>query len=148
MLGLYQTGKDSVEFNFGLQQDVNWFIFRKIGVSGYQANYKDRDGEYVRGIVFNTELERISLLFFSGRDVNSIRTYSECTNFKLNDNMDIYTSLVYQEEKWQSAEIGIIKVLSERISVVEVDYLLGIAYNYSEIMPSSINFYLQVWLDK
>ncbi len=148
MFGLYQTNKNSVEFNFGIQQNINWSIFQKFGISGYHSNRENESGKYVNGIVFNAELKGLSLMFFSGRDVDSVRTYSGFTYLALADNAGIYTCLVHKQEQWQKAEIGIFKILSERVSGVEVEYLLGMGYSYSETQKSSINFYLQVWLDK
>lgn len=148
MFGLYQTGKNSVEFNFGIQQDVNWSIFKKVGISGYRGNQENQDGKYVNGIVLNAELERLSLLFFSGRDADSVKTYSGFVHFALTDKAGIYTHLVHRQEKWQTAEVGIFKILSEKISGIEVEYLLGMGYKYSQTQKSSINFYLQVWWDK
>lgn len=147
MLGLYRTDKDLVEFNFGIQQDINWSIFQKIGISGYRS-CKNKDGKCVSGVVLNAELEKLSLMFFSGRDANSVRTYSGFVYFGLTDNAGIYTCLVHQQEKWQKAEVGIFKLLSEKISGIKVEYLLGTGYSYSETESSSINFYLQVWWDK
>lgn len=148
MFGLYKTNKDSVEFNLGIQQEINWSIFKKVGISGYHSNQRNKDGDHVNGIVLNAELKRLSLMFFSGRDVNSIRTYSGFAYFALTDKAGIYTQFVHQQEKWQIAEIGIFKILSEKICGIETEYLLGMGYVYSEIRASSINFYLQVWLDK
>jgi len=148
MLGLYQTRKGSVEFNFGFQQNINWSIFQKIGISGYHSSRKNEGGKYINGIVWNAELERLSLMFFSGRDADSIKTYSGFVHFDLVENAGIFTCIVHQNEKWEKVEIGVYKLLSENILGTEVEYLLGMGYNHSEIKPDSINFYLQVWLDK
>lgn len=141
MFGLYQTSKNLVEFNFGIQRNVNWLIFQKVGISGYYAN------EDKNGIVLNTELGKLSLMVFRGSDISSAKTYSGFAHFALTGNAGIFTDLVHQE-KLQKIEIGIYKMLSEKISATEVKYLLGTSYCYSEVKPNSINFYLQIWWDK
>ena len=87
-------------------------------------------------------------MFFSGRDVNSIKTYSGFANFNLVENVDVYTSIVHKDEKWERIEIGVCKLLSENIFGTEIKYMLGMSYNYSEITHDYINFHVQIWLDK
>lgn len=147
MVGLYQTRKNAVELNFGIQQNLNWSVFRKVGISGYHSSRKNGNGKYTSGIVLNSELKRLSLMFFSGRDADS-KTYSGFAHFNTSENTAIFTCIVHRDEKWEKIEVGAYKLLSEKILGTEVEYLLGIGYNYSEIKPDSINFYLQVWLDK
>ena len=148
MFGLYQTGKDSVEFNYGIQQNINWSIFQKIGVSGYQANYKSQKGESVNGIAVNAELQKISLMFFKGVDVNDIITYSGFAYYGLAENAGTFLCLLNQDEEWTKIELGIFKIISEQIGNITINYLLGAGYDYSETRPSSFNFYVQTWLEK
>jgi hypothetical protein len=140
MLGLYKTRKDSVEFNFGFQQNVNWSVFRKIGISGCS------DGKF-NGLALNADLGKASLLFFSGRDINSVRTYSGSINLNPTENTGLWILFINKDEKWQQIQIGACKLFSEKVSV-PIHYLLGIAYNYSEARPDSIDIYLQVWLER
>lgn len=142
MFGLYQTSKNLVEFNFGVQRNTDWFIFQKVGISGYYAN------ESKNGIVLNAELGKLSLMVFRGSDISSVKTYSGFAHFALADSAGIFADIIHQQEKLQKIEIGIYKMLSEKISVTEVKYLLGASYCYSEVKPNSVNFYLQIWWDK
>ncbi|MFZ5559579.1 MAG: hypothetical protein ACOZAL_02190 [Patescibacteria group bacterium] len=141
MLGLYKTRKESIEFNFGFQQNINWAIFHKFGVTGYS------DGKF-RGVALNGELEKVSLMFFSGRDRSSVKTQSGLLNLNLTENASLWAFFINRDAKWQQVQIGVCKLFSEKVSAVPINYLLGIAYNYSEIKPNSIDIYLQVWLDK
>jgi hypothetical protein len=141
MFGLYKTRKESVEFNFGFQQNINWAVFHKFGVTGYS------DGKF-RGVALNGELEKVSLMLFSGRDRNSVKTQSGLINLNLTKNAGLWMFFIKQDNKWQQVQIGVCKLFSEKVSVVPIKYLLGIAYNYSEIKPNSIDIYLQIWLDK
>jgi hypothetical protein len=148
MLGLYRIGKDSVEYNFGLQQKINWFIFQKIGVSGYYANYKNSDKDYITGLAFNVAFKKASLMLFRGIDANSDITYSGFTAINLTESLVFFTDIVYQKKEWQDVEIGVFETLSEKIDAIEIGYNLGMGYNYSEVRPNYVKFYLQVWLDK
>lgn len=140
MLGIYKTRKNSVEFNFGFQQNVN-FIFQKVGISGCS------DGKF-NGLALNANSEKASLLFFSGRDANSIRTYSGSFNLNLTENTGLWILFINKDERWQQVQIGGCKLFSEKVSVVPIDYLVGFSYNYSEVKPDFIEIYLQVWLDR
>jgi len=148
MFGLYQTGKDSVEFNYGIQQNINWSIFQKIGVSGYQANYKSQKGKSVNAIAVNAELKKTSLMFFKEVDVNDVITYSGFAYYCLAENAGTFLCLINQDEEWTKIELGIFKIISEQIGNITINYLLGTGYDYSETRPSSFNFYVQTWLEK
>jgi hypothetical protein len=148
MLGIYKTNKDSVEFNLGFQQDINWFIFRKLGFSCYHSNRRNADRKYINGIALNAEMKRFSLMFFSGRGANSVRTYSGFAGMGLGKNTTLYVSIVHQKEKWQQAEVGVVRLFSEKVGELPTNYLLGVAYNRPQVESASIKVFLQVWLDK
>lgn len=141
--GVYKTsGGDSLEIGFGFQQSINFLGLKKTGISGYS----NKNGS--NGVALNAETENISLMFFKGEGINSEKTYSGFINIFLADSVFVYTDIVYQQEKWQRAEIALCKNFSERIGITNVNYLIGAGYAYSEVVPKSINFYLQIWLDK
>ena len=50
--------------------------------------------------------------------------------------------------KWKQIGVGVIKYLSEQLSLTKIDYLLGAAYNYSEVDPKSFNVFFQIWFQQ
>ncbi|MFA4833671.1 MAG: hypothetical protein WC619_02360 [Patescibacteria group bacterium] len=139
--GVYQAKEDSLEFNLGLVKNFSpASLLHKVIIGGYS-------GKGVSGAVIGVDIWRLSFMGFSGMDAKSIRTRSVYAETKLRG-FNLYADAVHRQDIWETAELGITKELSEKISGVRVNYLCGLGYVCSETRSDLINFYLQVWFDK
>lgn len=142
--GVYQDKNGNLEYGFGASQTINWFIFKKVSVSGYKLDRKSNTG----GVALNLEMVRFSSVFFAQQDLNSERIFSNASYLELPHQSGIFTSLVNRQNKWEQIEAGFIKYLTDSLPLVKMNYLVGASYFYSETKPKAVHLFLQVYFQQ
>jgi len=157
--GVYRTRENFLELNLGLVKNFpSEWLLRKVTIGGYSewllhkvaiSGYSNKG---VSGVAIGIDIWRLSLMGFSGMDAQSIRTrsiYAETKFREFNLYIDaVNRKNVWETDVWETAELGITKEMSEKFPIARVNYLYGLGYIFRQKQPDTINFYLQIWIDK
>lgn len=146
-LGNYFINKDKFEYNYGLVKKDIWFL-KEISLSGYIGNYKNYKSQTSSGSVINIKADKMEIMgFYANNLLDKGTTKSFLTGYGFLPQTTLYLSILNEDNKWKQVELGVIKIFSEQLKYMKVNYLFGAGYYYSEEQLNSLNFYFQIWLD-